>query len=832
MDSESTGIPRAPGLAGRVPRSGRAMIVSRLHLWACLLAAGVLVHLVTPAFLGSWTSDILVDSLVPARERWCRGRAQDRASVVVVAVDDSTLAEAKERWPFRTSTIARAVRRLSQDGAAAIGLAMRYDRPSLDDAAGDRELVEAIRASGNVVLKEEIPLGMPSASSPLGWDPSFTSVAAGSGATRLAYGMGGTVRGIVAEWSGFPLSLARMHRSGSQVQTSLGQIVISAPGREALRAGLAEGQVLHVEAPAAAPIECVSLAALLSGRAARSRIEGRIAIVGPTAPGAARLVAVSGSGGAGGGAGSGSGASASALAEAALDAALVERILAGRALHVAGAGPRWALFLALVAVLGLVAGQGSLARFAAGAGLAVGLQVAMPLAAHVFWGWRPELLEPLLGLAAAVVVLSAARLWEAVVLSGKITAVLGDAARDAAGRMYTEAVELARAGQHTLAIELLQKVMRTDPVLRNKAISQLLGCYLDARELELVEDTFAQIAQDQLALAESYDLGLKLVEAGYFDEARALFMVVYNRDVTFRDVKHQLELVKQAQASRKDVVERLIVKDLRKDYQSLELVRRGGMALVYRGYMKSMDRVVAIKILTPHLNDDANLVRRFFLEAETLKGFDHPNIIKVFKVHNEGTLRYYAMEHVHPAITLYDLIDKERKLSVARAVHILKQVCLALEYSHARRVIHRDVKPQNILVAASDQAKLIDFGIARFEALSTMTMGGMVMGTPRYMSPEQLKGDRVDEATDVYSCGVVFFEMLTGITGTENPMVEKVKGRTSIYQLILRQNLPTPVVRVVLKCLEGHRSRRYASARELHDDLAAFEKLPAGALGL
>jgi serine/threonine protein kinase len=187
------------------------------------------------------------------------------------------------------------------------------------------------------------------------------------------------------------------------------------------------------------------------------------------------------------------------------------------------------------------------------------------------------------------------------------------------------------------------------------------------------------------------------------------------------------------------------------------------------------------------------------------------------------------MEQVHPAIALNDLIQREGKLSMERSIKILKQVCLALAYAHERNVIHRDVKPQNVLVAANDAVKLIDFGIARFEELKPMTDTGVVMGTLRYMSPEQLKGIRVDERTDIFACGVTFFEMLTGITGTDNPVLEKIKGMTSIYQLILRQQLPSALVRVVLKCLEEDRAKRYESVHALLSDLEAFEAIPPGA---
>jgi CHASE2 domain-containing sensor protein/tRNA A-37 threonylcarbamoyl transferase component Bud32 len=786
------------------------MVVSRPALWLVMAGVGVLLYLSIPGAVADLAAETFTDLHSALFARAPRG--PEESHVLVVALDDQTRQAHDDRWPLPPSVLAKAIQELKSRKAAAIGLEPRVDGPSPTDPGGEKQLAAAIKAAGNVVLRDT-RFGPRTVS----WLPALSAVAAARGSVRFHSGAHGVVRGVALDGDGYLLELAKRHRPGGEARVERGTLVLSGVGSRPLSFGLADGVGLLFRPPRPGELPVVSCAALVAGKVPAESIEGRTVLIGATAMDLARPVALPGN---------------AVSPEVLVEAAAVDAVLTGRALHVPPAAVPLFGFLFLLGLMAAMGSFGPLWTALAALVAALAAQLAWSAAMLSQGSTRPDPLPSLAGLAAAGVVLVLARGWEAFVLSGRFAALAGGTAAVLAEDMYRRALELIRAGKHPQAIDLLQQVMRADPARRAQATVQILICYLTQHEFELIEDTFKQIAPDQLSLADSYDLGLKLTEAGYFEEARALFAMVYNRDVNFRDVKHQLEVVVQAQASRKDVMERLIIKELRKDYKNLEMVRRGGMAIIYRGYDSTVDRVVAVKILTPHLNDDENVVKRFFLEAETMKDFDHPNIVKVYRIHKEGQLRYYAMESVHPAETLYDLIQKDVKLEVPRAIAILKQVCIALEYAHARQIIHRDIKPQNILIAPGDVVKLIDFGIARFEALSTMTSTGVVMGTPRYMSPEQLKGERVDERTDIYACGVTFFEMLTGILGSENPMMEKVKGRTSIYQLILRQNLPTPLVRMVLKCLEGDRTKRYSSALQLRQDLDEYERLPATALEL
>ena len=778
------------------------MLVSRPTLWLVMAGVGLLVYLLVPGALGELAAGAFTDGLAGARVNPVRSVTQ--TPVLVITLDDP--ARDQLGMPPPASALARAVTLLEQSGAACIGLDTRIERAS----DGLDALAAALKASGHVVLRDGA-----FGSETLSWHPALSAAASARGKVRFVTLSGPEVRGVSLESDTYLLELIRKHRSGLEARIERGHLSVAGTVMRPTTVGLADGSALLFTPPTLTELPQVSLTTLLAGKVSPELIRGRIVLIGATAIAVAQPVPLPGG---------------AIWPDVLVEAAAVDALLSQRAIDVVGEGTHLAVFLVLLATLALA---GSFGRFLV-APVAVAavllLQVGFSAYAFTAWSWRPSPLGAILGLTAAGLVLILGRAWESFVTSGRFGELMGRSAALAAEENYDRAIALIRSSQFEPAIPLLQQVMRTDPSRRNQALVQILTCYLVSHEFELVEDTFKQIFLENLSLEECYDLGLQLTQAGYFEEARTLFALIFNRDVNFRDVKHQLELVTQAQASRKDVMERLIIKELRKDYRNLEMIRRGGMAIIYQGYSASMDKVVAIKILSPHLNDNADVVKRFFLEADTMKEFDHPNIVKVFTIHREGQLRFYSMECVYPSETLYDLIEKEKKLTIDRSIHILKQMCLALEYAHVRHIVHRDIKPHNVLIAPGDLVKLIDFGIARFENLSTMTSTGVVMGTPRYMSPEQIKGERVDERTDIYALGVCFFEMLTGILGAENPMLEKVKGRTSIYQLILRQNLPSPLVRMVLKCLEGSRDTRYATARALYTDLEEYERLPQAAL--
>ena len=196
-------------------------------------------------------------------------------------------------------------------------------------------------------------------------------------------------------------------------------------------------------------------------------------------------------------------------------------------------------------------------------------------------------------------------------------------------------------------------------------------------------------------------------------------------------------------------------------YELQELVGGGGMADVYKAHDKLLDRPVAVKILHAQFKSDEEFIKKFHREAQAAARLSHPNIVNIYDVGVSGDDHYIVMEYV-PGRTLKELIKQEGHLPVSEALRITREIADALANAHAHNLVHCDIKPHNILVMPDGHTKVADFGIARAVTESTMTYSGNVIGSVHYFSPEQAKGSLITPKSDVYSLGVVLYEMLTG----------------------------------------------------------------------
>ncbi len=266
-------------------------------------------------------------------------------------------------------------------------------------------------------------------------------------------------------------------------------------------------------------------------------------------------------------------------------------------------------------------------------------------------------------------------------------------------------------------------------------------------------------------------------------------------------------------------------------YRIVEPLGRGGMATVFKAFQPSLERYVAVKVLPPYYVHEEGFAERFVREARAVARLEHPHILPVYDFGQEGELTYIAMKYV-AAGTLKDLISGS-PMSIERTVEIVAQIGQALDYAHGQGIIHRDVKPSNVLMDHGEWALLMDFGLAKIvEGSVQLTASGVGVGTPAYMAPEQGQGHRVDHHADIYSLGIVLYEMLTGRVpfDAETPMAVVIKHITEPLPLphIVNPLIPEVVELVILKALAKNPADRYASCGQMTEALRrALQEAPA-----
>ncbi len=268
-------------------------------------------------------------------------------------------------------------------------------------------------------------------------------------------------------------------------------------------------------------------------------------------------------------------------------------------------------------------------------------------------------------------------------------------------------------------------------------------------------------------------------------------------------------------------------------YRLKEKLGSGGMAEVYLADDLLLGREVAVKVLHAQFASDPAFIQRFRHEAQAAANLNHPNIVNVYDWGNEGDLYYIVMEYVEGR-DLKEILRTEGRLLPERAAEITAEVCAALQFAHRGKLVHRDIKPHNIFVTNLGRVKVMDFGIAREGNGSGMTQTGMVMGTPQYISPEQAQGLAVDGRSDIYSLGVVLYEMLTGQVPFDDP-----NPVTTTYKQVREDPMPPSVIdpeipvtleAIVMKAMSKNPANRFQNAQEMKADLLRFlEGMPVSA---
>lgn len=257
-------------------------------------------------------------------------------------------------------------------------------------------------------------------------------------------------------------------------------------------------------------------------------------------------------------------------------------------------------------------------------------------------------------------------------------------------------------------------------------------------------------------------------------------------------------------------------------YELIERIGGGGMAIVYKAKCHLLNRYVAVKILRSEFTDDEEFVKRFRIEAQAAASLSHPNIVSIFDVGHEENIHYIVMEFID-GITLKEYINQRGVLPWRESVNIAIQICSALEQAHKNHIIHRDIKPHNILITKEGIAKVTDFGIARAVTSATITMVGSTIGSVHYFSPEQARGSFTDEKSDLYSLGITIYEMVTGKVpfDGESPVAVALKHIQEKAERPSDANpsVPKGVNDLVVKAIKKDQNLRYQNASEMLSDM-------------
>jgi serine/threonine-protein kinase len=254
-------------------------------------------------------------------------------------------------------------------------------------------------------------------------------------------------------------------------------------------------------------------------------------------------------------------------------------------------------------------------------------------------------------------------------------------------------------------------------------------------------------------------------------------------------------------------------------FKVIEKIGEGGMAIIYKASQPSLNRTVVIKKLKDPNNE---IIERFKKEALVSASLSQENVLSIYDFIYHGRSYFLIMEYVD-GYDLHDILDYMSPLSPIISALLIREIAKGLEYTHNKNVIHRDIKPSNILISKDGDVKLIDFGVAKDEAPSKLTITGMIIGTPSYMSPEQANGEKINHQSDIYSLGVLFYEILTGFKpysgDTNTEIFAKISKGKFASPMKYRSDIPLKLTKVIKKCLHKNRDKRYKNATELIRDI-------------
>jgi len=380
-------------------------------------------------------------------------------------------------------------------------------------------------------------------------------------------------------------------------------------------------------------------------------------------------------------------------------------------------------------------------------------------------------------------------------------------------------------GDLDAALRCFQKSVR-DFRFKNESTRQMGKIFMEKNLLDLALEEFQKLPMDDDLKETVYQLGQLYEQRGDGGGARAAYRLIFAADAGFRDVQQRFEALSAETAGDTSSPDRTMIlsqlsEKAKHRYKLLEEIGRGAMGIVYKALDSELDEVVALKILPDNLSHNQEALARFRREARSARRLSHRNIVRIHDIGEEMGRKYISMEFVE-GTTLKSLVRATGGLEIPRAIKYACQILDALAYAHSIGIVHRDIKPANIIISRNDEVKITDFGIAKILESSDATAEGAIVGTPLYMSPEQVRGEPVDHRADIYAVGILLYECIEG----RPPFV---KGDLAYSHLHL---WPEPMTRgfpelnqIVMRALEKRKEDRWPSAQAMLDALKAL-KLP------
>lgn len=403
------------------------------------------------------------------------------------------------------------------------------------------------------------------------------------------------------------------------------------------------------------------------------------------------------------------------------------------------------------------------------------------------------------------------------------------------GEFFGAGFALAYARNWEQAIPLLQQVKEDSP--RYNESRALLGrCFYEMKDYAhcaaALDNHLTGARITKANIEYFWMLALAYEQMGELEKSRSVLQKIRTVDVAYRDISQRLSsiesrisimgsgmmtqaaTIRTAPAGVSDGVSQMIEKSLGNRYAIERELGRGGMGVVYLARDTQLDRPVALKFLGSMVDDSDEFKQRFVREAKAAAKVTHPNIVSIYDIGAQEGSAYIAMEYVEGASLSRYVLAKGR-LPIRESVNIMLQVCSALDAIHQAQIVHRDIKPDNVLIGRGGLVKLMDFGLAKMEN-ARLTAPGCIMGTPAYMSPEQVRGLDVDVRSDIYSLGLVFYELLTGKVAFEGAnVINRQLTEMPPRPCAVAGDVPEALDSMVMRCIAKKPEERFASVQEL-----------------